>query len=222
MGNFLDYDGSVMRFLGRITDMIILNVLFIICSIPVVTIGASFTALYTVTLRMARNEESYIAKSFFKAFKENFKISTLAWLIMAFAGIVLYMDHLLVPGLPSSITGIFQILIYVLAAFYAIVFLYVFPYIARFENTLKNTFKNAVLIGIASLPYTLLMLVIFAAFIAFSLFAMFSIVGFFWIIIGFSLLAYVLSLFFRKVFYKFEPHEEDGETLPDSGEGGQA
>lgn len=213
MGNLLDYDGSVMKFLGRVTDMVILNILFIICCIPVITIGASFTALYSVTLKMAKNEESYIAKSFFKAFKENFKISTVTWLIMAAAGILLYLDYLLVPGMPDGINSVFQILVYILALFYAIVFLYLFPYIARFENNVKNTFKNAVLIGIASLPYTLLMLLIVAAFIVFSLFVSFSLVGFIWIIIGFSLLAYILSVFFRKVFYRFEPHEED-TSLP--------
>lgn len=217
MGNLLDYDGSVMKFLGRISDMVILNVLFIICCIPIITIGASYTALYTVTLKMAKNEESYIAKSFFKAFKENFKLSTIIWVIMAAAGILLYMDYILIPGLPDGVSSVFQILIYILALFYAIVFLYLFPYIARFENSLKNTFKNAVLIGIASLPYTLLMLLIFAAFIVFTLFVSLGIVGFFWIMIGFSLQAYILSIFFRKVFYKFEPHEDES-SLPNMGD----
>ena len=72
MGSFFSLDSPLMRFLSRLSDIFILNVLFLLCCIPVVTIGASATALYTVTLKMARNEESYITKGFFKAFKSNF------------------------------------------------------------------------------------------------------------------------------------------------------
>ena len=73
MSSFFNMDSPIMRFLSRICDLMILNILCIICCLPVVTAGASITALYTITLKMVRGEESYIFKGFLKAFKENFK-----------------------------------------------------------------------------------------------------------------------------------------------------
>ena len=75
-------DNVVMRAIGKIGDLICLNVLWLICCIPVITIGASTTALYTVMLRLVRNEEGYIFRGFFKAFKLNFKQSTIIWIIL--------------------------------------------------------------------------------------------------------------------------------------------
>ena len=66
MGRLFDTDNIVWRFLGRVADLVILNFLFLLCSIPIVTIGASWTALYSVTLKAVKNEESYIAKGFLK------------------------------------------------------------------------------------------------------------------------------------------------------------
>ena len=77
MGRLFDTDNIVWRFLGRVADLVILNFLFLLCSIPIVTIGASWTALYSVTLKAVKNEESYIAKGFLEGFKENFKQSTI-------------------------------------------------------------------------------------------------------------------------------------------------
>lgn len=74
--SFFNLDSPVMRFLTKVADLIILNILFLICCIPIVTIGAASTALYTVTMKSVRDEESYVIRSYFKAFKDNFKIGT--------------------------------------------------------------------------------------------------------------------------------------------------
>lgn len=92
MGRLFDTDNIVWRFLGRVADLVILNFLFLLCSIPIVTIGASWTALYSVTLKAVKNEESYIAKGFLEGFKENFKQSTIAWLVILLVGTVLFVD----------------------------------------------------------------------------------------------------------------------------------
>ncbi|HAX53555.1 MAG TPA: hypothetical protein DIW07_01855, partial [Lachnospiraceae bacterium] len=85
-------DNVVMRALSRVCDFILLNILWMICSIPLFTIGASTTALYTVMLKIVKNEEGYIVKGFFRAFKDNFKKGTIIWLIMSGIGIVLGFD----------------------------------------------------------------------------------------------------------------------------------
>ena len=85
-------DNVVTRGLGKVADFMILNVLWIICSIPIVTIGAATTAMYSVMLRLVKDEEGYIVKGFFKAFKENFKQSTIMWLIYMVVGTIIFVD----------------------------------------------------------------------------------------------------------------------------------
>ena len=82
MGRFFNMDNKFFVFMGRIADLCMLNILCIVCCIPVITAGASLTALYYVTMKMVRNEESYIFRSFFKSFKQNFKQATVINLIM--------------------------------------------------------------------------------------------------------------------------------------------
>ena len=76
MGRFFNMDNKFFVFMGKIADLCMLNLLCIICCIPIVTAGASLTALYYVTMKMVRNEEAYIFRSFFRSFKQNFKQAT--------------------------------------------------------------------------------------------------------------------------------------------------
>ena len=77
MGRFFNMDSPVMNFLGRVADLVWLNILYIICCLPIFTIGAATSALYYVTMKMVADEEGYITKSFFKSFKDNFKQATI-------------------------------------------------------------------------------------------------------------------------------------------------
>ena len=75
MGGLFSVDGKFAQFMGKLADIIILNVLLVVCSIPIVTAGAAATAFYYVMLKLVKNEESYVFRSFLKAFRENFKQS---------------------------------------------------------------------------------------------------------------------------------------------------
>lgn len=202
--NFFNLDSPFMRFLTKMADLIILNILYMICCIPIVTIGAASTALYTVSMKAVKNEESYIVRSFFKAFKDNFKIATLSWLIAFVLGVILALDFRILPALPTTIAQILRMFLIAISLFYAIFIIYLFPYIARFENTLMGTLKNALILGIACLPYTFLLFLIHGAAIAATLFIDFRIIGFLWLVIGFSGIAYASSFLLRKAFAKFE------------------
>ena len=85
-------EGWLFRFLDRLWDLIVLNVLFIITCIPLFTVGAAISALYTVTMKGVRKEDSYIVRSYLSAFKENFKKSTILWLLMIAVWGVLLID----------------------------------------------------------------------------------------------------------------------------------
>ncbi len=201
---FFNYDSPIMQFLTRLTDLFILNFLFLICCIPLVTIGASATALYSVTLKMVKKEESYIFSSFFRAFKSNFRHSTVSWLILLLASLVLGMDYRAAGIMGGTFQQIFSFLVILVSMIILFPAIYIFPYIARFENTIKNSLKNAFIISIAQLPFTILLLLILAAAVAFTIFIDFRIVGFVWFVIGFSGLAYLNSFLYRLAFRKFE------------------
>lgn len=203
MGLF-NLDSPLMQFLTKMADLFILNILYLICCIPIVTIGAATTALYTVALKAAKNEESYIVRSFFKAFKSNFKIGTLSWLIVFAIGLILWTDFQILPSMVEPLRQVLQVLTLSVSLLYLVSVLYLFPYIARFENTLIGSFKNAFFLAVAHLPYTMLLAAITVLAIMATLYIDFRIIGFLWLIIGFSGLAYVNSIFFRKIFAKFE------------------
>ena len=211
MRNFFDIDSPVMRFLTKLCDLMILNFLCVICCIPVITIGASVTALYSVNLKMARGEESYIIKSFFKSFKENFRISTTIWLILAVIGVLFYFDYKAIAFLPDSMRTLFYTVVGAAGLIYLLFLVYIFAYIARFENTIKNTMKNTILIAIGNLPYSVLLVgipvcCVVLTFLNNTTFVYGTLV---WILFGFSGISYLSSIYFRKIFEKYEPKDEE-------------
>ena len=98
MNRLFDADNKLNRFLAKVFDCGILSVLWIVCSIPVFTMGAATIAMYTVTLKMVKNEEGAIVRSFFKAFRENFKQSVPVTLIGIGVYTVLFVDDRVVSG----------------------------------------------------------------------------------------------------------------------------
>ena len=93
---FLNIDSPFMQFMNKVADLMILNLLTIVCMIPIITTGAALTAMHYQVLKIVRDEECYIVKGYFKAFRENFKQSTAIWLIMLVIGAVSY-THLTLP-----------------------------------------------------------------------------------------------------------------------------
>ena len=89
MSRMFSYDGPLMTFIGKIADLLILNVIWLLCCIPIITIGPATTAMYYVTLKLARNEEPSIVKSFFHSFKMNLKQGIFMFLAFVLIGAVL-------------------------------------------------------------------------------------------------------------------------------------
>lgn len=216
MERFFNMDNKFFSFMGKVADLCILNLVCILCCIPVVTAGASLTALYYVTLKMIRNEEAYIFRSFFKSFKQNFRQATVINLIMLAAAFVLYLDTKIVGGMETSTGKVLGIIFALFTLIYLIVFLYVYPLLAKFYNSIKNTFKNAFLMGIRHLPYTFLMLVICACPLLILLipsFQVLSIMLMLFVLLGPAVIAYCNSWFFVRIFDKYIPEEEQEEGL---------
>ncbi len=158
MSGLFNIDSPFWRFLTKVTNLMILNILFVICCIPIITIGASISALYSVTFKLAANEEGSIHQDFFKSFKSNFKQATIIWVILLIIGVFLFFDFQIIRLLVSGkLYIILLIALCIIAILYAAIFSYIFPLQCKFENTTRNLFKNAFLISFMHLvPGTLI------------------------------------------------------------------
>ena len=160
------YDSTFSQAALRVASSCYLNLLWLLCSLPVVTVGASTAALYAVTLKLVDGDDGHLAQRFFRAFRDNFRQATVLWLIVLASGIFLALDGYIVFHLRASSTGaaaVFWTLLFAMiiaaAVAYAIILAYVFPLTASVVNTNAAMLKNSFLIGT---HYLFCTLVIFA------------------------------------------------------------
>ena len=212
-------DNVIVRALNKICDMVCLNVLWLICCIPVVTIGASTTALYTVMLKLVKNEEGYILRGFFKAFRSNFRQSTVIWLIILALGLVCWIDYRVAGMMPGTAGFVMRSIFILLGFFLLAVMIYVFPLIARYENSIRATFQSAMLLAVGRLPYTFVMVAVTVGAVIASLWntvtLMFAIP--LWLLIGGALVAWLNSYILRRVFTIFEVDDADKDSTKEEG-----
>ena len=149
-------DGKFVKVLNRIADLVGLNLLAILFCIPIVTIGASITAVYGCIFRIQEKKEGYLIKDFWKLFKASFRSSTIIYLVGVLVIAMLYLDYHIFAA--DRTMNALQILVIAAGIIVAEIFTYAFPMESYFENTVKATVRNAVLLGISNIPYTLLML----------------------------------------------------------------
>ena len=158
MHGLFNYDGYVVQTANRIVDCVCLSFLWLIGSMPVITIGASTTALYYSMNKCVRRSEGGIWKTFWQSFRANFRQATGIWLILLpIYGILIascYSAWLMSASgnLPKEM---FWFLLLVLTLFFAWT-CFLFPYLARFQNTTKMIFKNCLGIALLNFPMTLL------------------------------------------------------------------
>lgn len=221
---FLSYDSKFSQVMLRVCYACWLNLIWFVCSIPIVTVGASTTALYYVMLKLARGEEGNVTTMFFRSFKENFKQATVLWLIMLGAGIFLGLDGYILVNLRRTAAGplavfwtILLAVVIAAAVFYVIVLIYLFPLVASVRNTNRAMLKNSFLIGAHYLFCTILVFAIhFAVF--------FVTVRFFTplLLLGEGLSAMLSSILLWRVIdactYDPDEEDEDEEKTDDSGE----
>ena len=201
-------DSPLMRFLTKIADLMVLNILFCVTGIPLITIGASWTALYSVTLKMVRDEESSVSRSYFRSFRQNFKQATLLWLGVLVVLALLVLDIRVLNGMAGGTApGLLRVGVEILALLGIMVLQYLFPSLARFEASLADTLKNACMMVLAHLPKTALMTAAAVGAVWITLINNTTIaVGLMvWPLIGFSLMAFGNSGILRKIFDNYVP-----------------
>ncbi len=210
-------ENKFFTFMGKVADLMALNLIFLITSLPVITLGASLTALSSVTLSMAKKRETYIFKMYWKIWKANLKRSTLLFLIAAALGAFLLTD-LWVTGGPLAegfpFAKYLRYLFLVLSFLWLCAFLYLFPLQATFENSPGATLKNALLTAISRFPYTLAMILILAApfVLVWYLPLALPYAAFFFLLMGFAVISRVHAFFLLKAFRPFLPEEPEEDA----------
>lgn len=205
MSSIFGLDGPFVKYASLLADIFIINLLVIITSIPIVTIGASTTSAYYVMTRRIYEKEGYILKDYFKSFKDNFLQSTiLSVALNAIIAILVFNLWSMYIGASYPLNtplGLVLGLIYLFILIEAIITsLYIYPLIARFYLGNKETLKTAFLLGNKHMPTTI------SLFCVFILTVYLTLANPFLIIISIGIYITISSYFVMKVFKKYKPN----------------
>lgn len=217
MARLFSYDNPFWQLVNKALQLFLLNLLWLFFSLPVVTMGASTAALYSMTHKMVRNQEGYLFSGFLHGFRTNWKQATVIWLILLAAGIFLGVDLSVYLNQTSTgpVSFILMTAFFAVLVLYAMELLYVFAVLARFENTVVRTMGAALLIAIRNLPRTILMIAADVLLLAAG-FLIFPPILF----LGMALIAYVNSWFLIRIFTGLgDLEEEDVEKSAPDGYG---
>ena len=216
---FFSYDNVVWRFLLKVGYIWILDLCWLFCSLPVITIGASTTALIYSCMKLQK-DEGYPVQNFFHSFKENFRQSTVIWLIYAGIGALLAFGLIFWNQADRSSLKISWALVLAFLIPWLLSLLYVFAVQAKFVNTVRNTIHYAVILFVKHFGYTLQMVVVLGAVLYFN-FTSVVLVNFITLFIGAGLVIYLFSFYYSKIFEQYiktsepvPPEETDG-SLPE-------
>lgn len=192
-------------FLNKVVDALWLGILWGVTSLPIITIGASTTALYQFTLKQTDNEEGYAWRSYWKAFRKNFLQATILWMVIlavgAFVAIDLY--ACMTIAVPAPIRVLCFALVLGMAFVYVLSSLYIFPILSRFDLPVKKILTNSVVMAMGNLYVSITILVIYVIFlvIAWRVLLLFPVLM--------SLAAFFSSYLFRHVFSRYWEKKEE-------------
>ena len=201
-------DSKFMRFMSRIGDLMILNLLYLLTCVPIFTVGAATAALYTVSFRFDTDRESGVIRTYLDAFKANFRQATGLWLVLLLCLVTAFINTLFCYRMPGAL--------HYLAYFFGVLFVlaglilsYAFPLLSQFDNTGKAIFQNALVLSVGYLPRSLVILAINALpwFLLLTNILLFFRAGFLWFILYFAAGAYVNTRILRKVFAPYLTEE---------------
>lgn len=194
-------DNPVFRFVSRIGDMFILSLFWLVTSLPIFTIGASTTALFDVCMRIVRERDTSVTKDYFKAFRNNFRQSTLIFLINVLLGAVIAADMYFWAHSDSEISTVMNAVSIGFAVLYCAELLFVFPTQAIFENKIKDTIRTAFLLSLKHWYITIGLLAGAAAIV--YLCYTFPIAAYIYLLIGTGTFGLIYSLNFINIFKRY-------------------
>lgn len=196
----MNIDNPFFNFMGRLADIVLLNLLFLLCSLPVVTAGASLAALYQACDDMAEGEFVSAFRNFFGAFRRNLKNSIRIWLIFLFTGALLIFDFIFLGGAGGKEWRLVGAGVGCLLVLWEMLFCYIFPVILKKGGSIQNMVKESMLLAARNFPYTVIMVIINMIPLACFFFGAGALVSAtpLYLIFGFGLTAYINTCFLRR------------------------
>lgn len=217
MKNLFSLENPLIQFLARVGDLILVNFFFLICCIPIVTIGPALTGLHKMTQDIVAEEEKGVIVTFFRTFKENFKQATLGWLavLLFVIGLTCYF-FLVWLFLDGTLATVLYWVLGFLIVMVATIASYLFPLMVRYENTLKEHVFNAGILAVIKLPRTIA--IVFLNMLPLLIFVIspetFLQTLVFWLFIGFGFTSYLTSTLLAPVFRELEgPNGKNNLTV---------
>ena len=212
--NFFNEDNFLHRFFLSAGGFIGLNLLWIITSIPLITVGASTTALYYCTLKLHKDKDISIWKCYWKSFRGNFFQSTVVWLGLVAAGICVWFEKKAIVTMPIGMSQMFTYVIWGIALLLIITALYIFPTIASFENKTHKLIPYALCFAAKKPGYAICIALLTCLPMYFTLVdaKLFPVYLLVWLMCGFSMTAYGNSWFLWRLFRPY--FAEDQKELP--------
>lgn len=214
MGNIFRWDSPLMKFMMLVTNLICLNVLWLLMCLPVVTAGAATTAMYYVIFQYITKQDDAVLKPFFRAFKENFRTVTPIWILNLLVGAAMAAEiFYLTQSDELCLKVVFGVLLFV----YSGASSYLYPLIARYDAPVKSTVFNSFALAMRHIFSTVLIVAFHAIPVALVLFApeIFWKTGIVWLLGGFSLIAYLNGRILMSVFEKNETQVQEGALAMD-------
>lgn len=207
MGRFLSIDSPLMRGMSKVADLMILNLLVILTCVPVITIGASLSAMHYVLIKLNRNEGTSVFKMYFKSFKENLLQGTVLWLINLVGLLFFSYDVYIFFFAPNTLPPVALIFVIAVGILFVMTSMYFYPLQARFVNPVGVTLRNAFFIMVINFPKSILMIIIYCLpVILMMLESLFIPMA---LLFGITVPGYMAVKLYSKVFAKIEPKEEE-------------
>jgi uncharacterized membrane protein YesL len=207
MSKFFDSENPVMRFLARLVDLALLNIITVVCCIPLITAGGALTAMNYVLLHLVREDETYVTRMFKKSFKDNFRQGIPEGLIVLLAAAVTAVDMWVLHGSESRMATMMMIVITIIGVMIFVTCVYMFALQSRYENTVGGTILNAVRLAIGNLPRSVAMAVIWLIWILILVY-LHKAASTFFLIFGLTLPGYLCTMLYNKVFEDLESDEK--------------
>lgn len=207
------WDSKFMNIMNRIGELVILNICYLLCCVPIFTIGAATSGLYTACFRFGTVRERSAVGCFFRAFRSNLRQGTVLWLLalltMVFSGYFALVFYTMGGSIHYAFIPFLALL-----ALCLMIFSYVFPLLSQFDNTVLQTLKNAVILSLGYLPRSLCVAAVNILPLVLLLFypMLFLRIGIIWFFLYFSAAAYLNTYLLRKVFAPYLPKEDDEEA----------
>jgi uncharacterized membrane protein YesL len=192
-------------------DIFMINVMFVLCSLPIVTIGASLCALYAMSIKLVNREDGSIARGFLNEFKKNFKQGTIAWLINVFAFVAIWGELFYIVNFGGMMGKVYTVVVVLEVVALALILPFLYPLIARYENTMWNTIRNAFLLAVSNFGKWLKIFLAWFAPIALSVAEpkLFFNTWYLWLVIAFGLIGYGTSHSLLAVFERVGEVKEE-------------